>query len=87
MIGGAMKVVPVGQPYLELAGDIAFNVGDINFTDPEAIPKQVGMALCKIGGTTDKFLCSNADLLVDDRVKVLRDKLKLDQTNVDDLTE
>jgi hypothetical protein len=41
MIGGAMKVVPVGQPYLGLAGDVASNVGDINFTDPEAIPKQV----------------------------------------------
>ncbi|CCF85125.1 hypothetical protein [Nitrolancea hollandica] len=87
MIGGAMKVVPVGQPYLGFAGDVASNVGDINFTDPEAIPKQVGMALGKIGGATDKFLSSNTDLLVEDRVKGLRDKLKLDQGNVDDLSE
>lgn len=87
MIGGAMKVVPVGQPYLGFAGDVASNVGDINFTDPEAIPKQVGMALGKIGGATDKFLSSNTDLLVEDRVKGMRDKLKLDQANVDDLGE
>ncbi len=87
MIGGAMKVVPVGQPYLGLAGDVAANVGDIDFTDPQAIPKQVGTALGKIGGVTDEFLTSNPDLLVDDRAKGLRDKLKLDKSKVEDISD
>ena len=49
VVGGLMKVSPVGQPYLGLGGDVATTIGDINFTDPEAIPKQIGDALTKVG--------------------------------------
>jgi hypothetical protein len=86
-VSGLMKVVPVGQPYLGLGGDVVGIAGDINFTDPDAISKQVGDALGKLGGATDNFLRSNADLIVDDRVKELKNKVKLDQTNADSLAE
>jgi hypothetical protein len=86
-IGGVMKTVPVGQPYLGLAGDVAGIAGDIDFTNPDALPKQVAGALTKVGATTDKFLQNNTDLLVEDRVRGLRGKLKLDQANMDDLGE
>jgi hypothetical protein len=86
-VAGAMKVVPVGQPYLGLAGDVAGHVGDIDFTNPDAIPQQIGKALGKVGGTTDTFLKDNADLLIEDKVKDLKDKLKLDKSNIKDLGE
>jgi hypothetical protein len=86
-VSGLMKVVPVGQPYLGLGGDVVGIAGDINFTDPNAIPKQVGDALGKLGGVTDKFLQSNGDLIADDRLKELKNKVKLDQTSADSLAE
>jgi hypothetical protein len=86
-VSGLMKVVPVGQPYLGLGGDVVGIAGDINFTDPDAIPKQVGDALGKLGGVTDKFLQSNGDLIADDRLRELKNKVKLDQTSADSLGE
>ena len=86
-VSGLMKVVPVGQPYLGLGGDVVGIAGDINFTDPDAIPKQVGDALGKLGGVTDNFLRSNGDLIADDRLRELKNKVKLDQTSADSLAE
>src|SRR5262249_53872146 len=87
VVGGLMKVSPVGQPYLGLGGDVATSIGDINFTDPDAIPKQVGDALGKIGSSTDSFLTKNADLIESDRLRKLRSDVKLSQATPDDLTE
>jgi hypothetical protein len=86
-VSGVMKVVPVGQPYLGMAGDVVGVASDINFTDPDAIPKQVGDALGKLGAVTDKFLQSNSDLIADDRLRELKSKVKLSQTNSDSLSE
>jgi hypothetical protein len=84
-VGGLMKVVPVGQPYLGLAGDAAGIAGDIDFKDPKAIGQQVGDALGKLGNATDTFLTKNADLIKEDRVKELKSKLKLERTSTESL--
>jgi hypothetical protein len=87
LVGGTLQALPVGQPYLGLAGSGLTTTADINFTDPNNIPKEIGKALGKFGATTDTFLKDNADLLVDDRVKGLRDKLRLDKSKVENLED
>ena len=82
-----MKASPVGQPYLGLGGDVATTVGEINFTDPAAIPKQIGDALGKVGTSTDNFLKTNADLIEGDQLQKLRDEMRRRVGPMDDLTE
>lgn len=79
-IGGLMKAVPVGQPYLGLAGDITSGIGDFNWNDPKGIGVQIGDTLGRIGSATDTFLEKNKDLIKKDSVPDdLRKRLKLDQ--------
>ena len=87
VIGGLMKASPVGQPYLGLGGDVATTVGEINFTDPAAIPKQIGDALGKVGTSTDNFLKTNADLIEGDQLKKLRAEMQRGQGPMDALTD
>ena len=85
-VGGLMKVVPVGQPYLGLAGDITGGIGDFNWNDPGGITNQIAGSLTQIGASTDKFLKDNKDLIVKDLVpSELRKSLQLDQQVAADL--
>ena len=67
IVGGAAKAVPVGQPYLGLAGDMISGVGDLDFTNPATLPTQISGTLGKVGGLMNTFLENNKDLIVDDR--------------------
>jgi hypothetical protein len=87
LVGGALQAVPVGQPYVGLAGSGLGTIADINFADPNKIPGEIGKALGKFGATTETFLKDNADLLVEDRVKGLRRKLQLDKSKSTDLED
>jgi hypothetical protein len=79
-IGGLMKAVPLGQPYIGLAGDITAGVGDFNWNDPAGLTHQISGCLTSIGNTTDKFLKDNKDLILKDSVPdEVRRKLELDQ--------
>lgn len=76
LIGGLMSAIPVGQPYLGLAGNVTSQIGDFNWTKPEEIPNQIVGTLNGISTTTSAFLEDNKDLIVADRVKGLKDNLK-----------
>ena len=79
-IGGLMKAVPVGQPYLGLAGDITSGIGDFNWNDPKGIGGQIGDTLGRIGSATETFLEKNKDLIKKDMIgSELRDRLKLQE--------
>jgi hypothetical protein len=66
VVGGALKMVPVGQPYVGLAGDVVSGVGDFDWTNPANIPAQVSSTFSKVGGLANTFLEDNKDLIADD---------------------
>lgn len=76
LIGGLMSAIPVGQPYLGLAGGITSQIGDFNWTKPNEIPDQIIGTINGISATTSSFLKDNKDLIIADRVKGLQKDLK-----------
>ena len=65
LVGGAMKVFPLGQPYLGLGGDVFAGVGDFNWNKKDAAA-QWEPILKGIGGKVDGFLKDNKDLIAKD---------------------
>jgi len=84
-IGGLLKAVPIGQPYLGLGADVVSAAGEFNWNNPDGVPDQIRKTFKSIGDSTDSFLEKNKDLLIKDRVQPLRDRLKLDQEKKDAL--
>lgn len=66
LAGGAMQAIPVGQPYLGLAGGVVSSVGDFDWNQKNPLT-QAGDILGKIGGHVDDFIKENKDLIVEDR--------------------
>jgi hypothetical protein len=64
LIGGALAVIPVFQPYLGLAGSVASNVGEIDLTKP--VGDQVGSTFGAIGQKVAQFLTDNKSLIISD---------------------
>ena len=87
LVGGVMKVCPVGQPYVGLGGDIASAVGDIDITDPKNLSKSIGDAIGKVGGATETFIASNQDLIADDLLKSDKKQARAETAQADSLTD
>ena len=85
LFSGLLKVIPVGQPYLAFAGDIASSVGDVDLLDPSKWLEQTGKTLSTVGGHVDSFLDENQDLITEDRLKKLKTKIKFGAANFDRL--
>jgi hypothetical protein len=82
LAGGLAKVVPVGQPYLGLAGDVVIDVGDFEWTDAdgaftwEQVASNFEGFGKKLGKTVDDFRETHKDLLIKDELKAGKDSLK-----------
>jgi len=74
LAGGLMEAIPVGQPYLGLAGKTLGIVGDFDWNRPNPL-EGVSKGLAEIGGAVGTFLDENKDLLVTESSKHLRWKL------------
>ncbi|MDN3687248.1 hypothetical protein [Cyclobacterium jeungdonense] len=87
LIGGLMSAIPVGQPYLGLAGGITSQIGDFSWTKPNEIPDQIIGTINGISATTSSFLKDNKDLIIADRVKGLQKDLKTQEGDKETLEE
>ncbi|HXJ79308.1 MAG TPA: hypothetical protein VMS64_11565 [Candidatus Methylomirabilis sp.] len=65
LVGGAMKVVPYGQPYLGMGGDVLAGIGEFNWNKTDAAA-QWAPILEGLGKKADKFLENNKDLIAAD---------------------
>ena len=72
VVGGALKMVPVGQPYVGLAADVVSGVGDFDWTNPTNIPAQISSTFGKVGTLTNTFIEENEDLLAADAAGTAR---------------
>lgn len=64
LIGGLAEIIPVGQPYLGMAGKTIANVGDFDWNKPDT-GAQFGKFFTKLGKQTDEFLENNEDLFIE----------------------
>jgi hypothetical protein len=82
LAGGLAKVVPVGQPYLGLAGDIVGELGNFDWTDEdgaftwEHVSSNFEGFGKKVGKTIDDFRDTHRDLLIKDQLQPGKDSLK-----------
>ena len=82
LAGGLAKVVPVGQPYLGLAGDVVNELGDFDWTDAdgaftwEHVSTNFEGFGKKVGKTVDNFRETHRDLLIKDQLQPGKDSLK-----------
>jgi hypothetical protein len=80
--GGLAKVVPVGQPYLGLAGDVVTELGDFEWTDADGAFTWDQVASNfegfgkKLGKTVDTFRETHRDLLIKDELEPGQQSLK-----------
>lgn len=63
LIGGLAEAIPVGQPYLGLAGKTLSLAGDFDWNKPDA-SKQFGTFFGKLSGETEAFLDQNESLFI-----------------------
>ena len=70
---------PAGQPYLGGVGDVISGVGDVDFTRPNQVGKQISEVAAKIGTTADTFIQKNNKVLIDDRTRAGREWLAADK--------
>jgi predicted nucleic acid-binding Zn-ribbon protein len=66
VVGGALKLVPVGQPYLGLGADVVSGIGDLDLTNPANLPTQISSTFGKVGALANTFMEENEDLIVND---------------------
>ena len=78
-IASVAKIVPAGQPYLGGVGDVISGVGDVDFTRPNQVGKQISEVAAKIGTTADTFIQKNNKVLIDDRTRAGRERLAADK--------
>ncbi|WP_157270159.1 hypothetical protein [Azohydromonas aeria] len=63
LVGGLAEIIPLGQPFLGLAGKSLATVGDHDWTQPDS-SKQLASLFTKLGKQAGDFLENNEDLLV-----------------------
>lgn len=81
LAGGLAKVVPIGQPYVGLAGDVVAEIGDFEWTDAdgkftwEQVASNFEGFGKDIGDKVDSFRKTHKDLLIKDQLKAGKDSL------------
>ena len=63
IVGGTLQALPVGQPYVGLAGGAVAAVGDINWNAADGGAESVRTSTAKIGALVDAFQSDNKELL------------------------
>ena len=87
VVGGAMKAVPVGQPYLGAGGDLVGGIGEVDFFTSDKGADQAAAVLDKLGKATDSFLEDNTDVLAAKLTSRLRREVKLGKKDVKSLSD
>jgi hypothetical protein len=64
LIGGLAEAIPIGQPYLGLAGKTLGSAGDIDWNQPDT-SKQFGTFFTKLSKQTEDFMEKNDSLLIE----------------------
>ncbi len=86
-IAGVTKIVPAGQPYLGAVGDLINGVGEVDFSRPNQVGKQISDVAAKVGSITDSFLQKNGKVLTDDRTGAARDRVAADKAQAASLAD